>query len=473
VSASADGPRAAQRPPEPQQALIVIANSEALAGSGMASLRGLTLRVAAAGLDACDVAKAAAAAVELTANGVSFAGREYQLAPAARMFLVGAGKATLAIAAALERVLGDRLDRGAVVVRDGEDTIALERVEVLVADHPLPSDRSVVGARRVLEIAAAAQEGDLVIGSFTGGSSALVSLPPDGVSAAEKRRLHELLLGSGAPITAVNAVRKQVSAIKGGRLAARIAPATLVNLTVSDVAGDVLDVLTDPTVEDSTTAEDAIAVLRARGLWDDVPPSVRRHLRTAGAAPVRLEREPQTVLLVTGASVCEAMLDEARAAGVEAHLVSTELEGEATEVGRALAEIGANPPVAAPCVLVGCGGESTVAVGDGAAFGEGGPNQEAALALALALPPGAAVAACLLDTDGSDGGTPIAGAVVDGDTVRRAAAAGIDLAAAVAGHRSAEAIAALGDQVITGPTQTNVNDLFVLTIGAVVAGLSA
>jgi glycerate-2-kinase len=316
-----------------------------------------------------------------------------------------------------------------------------------------------------MEIAGEARAGDLVIGSFTGGSSALTSLPPEGVSGADKRRLHELLLGSGAPITEVNAVRKQVSAIKGGRLAARVAPARLVNLTVSDVAGDVLDAITDPTVENGSTADDAITVLRDRGLWDEVPASVRRHLDGSGATSVRLEREPQTVLLVTGASACDAMLAEGRAAGVGAHLVSTELEGEAGEVGRLLAGVGADPPVPPPCVLVGCGGETTVALGDEAAFGEGGPNQEGALALALALPPGAQVAACLIDTDGSDGGTPVAGALVDGDTVRRAAAEGIDLEAAVAAHRSGGAIAALGAQVITGPTQTNVNDLFVLAVG--------
>jgi glycerate 2-kinase len=442
-----------------------IANSETLAAGGMGPLRELALRVAAAGLEACDVGRATEEAVELRTNGLAVAGREYELAADARVFLVGSGKATLAIAAALERVLGDRLDGGAVVVRDGEDGITLERVEVLVADHPLPSERSVAGARRLLEIGAGAREDDLVIGSFTGGSSALTSLPPEGVSAAEKRRLHELLLGSGAPITEVNAVRKQVSAIKGGRLAARIAPATLVNLTVSDVAGDILDAITDPTVEDGTTAADAISVLRGRGLWDEVPASVRRHLGNGDAVTVRLEREPQTVLLVTGASACDEMLAEARSAGVAAHLVSTDLEGEATEVGRILADLGSNPPVPPPCVLVGCGGEATVALGDGAVFGEGGPNQEAALALALALPAGAEVAACLLDTDGSDGGTATAGALVDGDTVGRAAAAGIDLAAAIAAHRSAEAITALGDQVITGPTQTNVNDLFVLAIG--------
>jgi glycerate 2-kinase len=446
-------------------ARMAIANSEALAGGGMGHLRELALRVAAAGLDACDVGRAIEESVEITADGLAFSGREYELGPDARVFLVGSGKATLAIAAAVERVLGDRLNGGAVVVRDGEDSIALEHIEVLVADHPLPSERSVAGARRLMEIAAEAREGDLVIGSFTGGSSALASLPPEGVSAVEKRRLHQLLLGSGAPITEVNTVRKQVSAIKGGRLAARAAPATLVNLTVSDVAGDILDAITDPTVENGSTAEDAISVLGERGLWDAVPASVRRHLDGNGAGSVRLEREPQTVLLVTGASACEAMLAEARTAGVSAHVVSTELEGEATEVGRTLARVAADPPVAPPCVLVGCGGEATVALNDGAAFGEGGPNQEAALALALALPVGAEVAACLLDTDGADGGTPVAGAIVDGDTVSRAAAAGIDLEAAIAAHRSGEAIAALGDLVVTGPTQTNVNDLFVLAVG--------
>ena len=152
----------------------------------------------------------------------------------------------------------------------------LERIEVLVADHPLPSERSVTAARRLQRrLAADARAGDLVIAAFTGGSSALACLPPEGVELADKRRLHELLLGSGAPIAEVNTVRKHVSAFKGGRLAARAHPATVVNLTVSDVAGDVLDVLTDPTVQDTTTAAEALAVLRRYDLLDAIPVSVR------------------------------------------------------------------------------------------------------------------------------------------------------------------------------------------------------
>ncbi len=447
----------------------MIANSVELAAAGMPELRELTLSVARAGLAACDVARATEESVSLVDGGIAVDGRAYPLEPGARVLVLGSGKATLAIAAALERRLGEQLDAGAVVVRRGEDTIELDRVEVLVADHPLPSERSAAAARRLVELADSVSTGDLVLASFTGGSSALTSLPPAGVTLAEKRRLHELLLGSGAPIVEVNAVRKHVSALKGGRLAARIAPARLVNLTVSDVAGDVLDAITDPTVEDTSTVADAIGILHARGLWEELPASVRAHLGGEAAHSPRLDSDPHTVLLVTGASACEAMAAAARSAGVAAHVVSTELEGEASVVGRELAELalscaGGIGPVSAPCVLVGCGGEATVSLGNGG-FGAGGPNQEAAVVAALALAEGAPICACFIDTDGSDGGTAAAGAIVDGQSSRRARDAGIDLAAAVAAHRSGEALAGLGDTVLTGPTQTNVNDLFVLTIG--------
>ena len=450
----------------------MIANSGELAAVGMPELRAIALRVAMAGLEACDVGRATEQAVTPTDDGVAVAGREYPLTAGSRVVVVGSGKATLAIAAALERLLGDRLDGGAVAVREGEDTIALDRIEVLIADHPLPSERSVVAARRLAELADGAGPEDLVLASFTGGSSALTSLPPVGISLAEKRLLHETLLGSGAPIIEINGVRKHVSAVKGGRLAARIAPARLVNLTVSDVAGDVLDAITDPTVQDTSTASEAVAILRDRGLWDGLPAGIRDHLQSEAAESPRLADEPHTVLLVTGAGACDAMAAEARAAGVAAHVVSTELEGEANALGRELAELALGCtrdgiPVAPPCVLLGCGGEATVTLqanGLGGSFGAGGPNQEAAVAAALALA-GAPVSACFLDTDGSDGGTRAAGAIVDGRTLARAREAGVDLEAAVTSHRSGEALAELGDAIVTGPTQTNVNDMFVLAVG--------
>ena len=454
----------------PATATARIANASVLAAEGMTELRRLALRVASAGLAACDVGRATEAAVRPLEGGVEIDGHAYPLAGDARVVVVGSGKATLAIAAALEHLLGARLDGGAVAVREGEDTIALERVEVLVADHPLPSDRSIAAARRLAELASGMGAGDLVLASFTGGSSALTSLPPSGVTGEDKRRLHELLLASGAPITQVNAVRKHVSGLKGGRLAALIAPATLVNLTASDVAGDVLDAITDPTVQDRSTVAEAVAILRERGLWSELSQSVRRHLSSPAAESPRLERDPQTVLLVTGRSACEAMVREAREAGASAQVVSTELEGEAREMGRMLAELArtggdGDGDGNARRVLVGCGGEATVSLGRDGAFGDGGPNQEAAVAAALALPDDALVCACFLDTDGSDGGTEAAGAIVDGLTRSRAAAAGVDLEGALAGHRSGEALKRLGDRVVTGPTQTNVNDLFAITVG--------
>jgi glycerate 2-kinase len=449
-----------------------IRNASALASHGIAPLRTTAIRVAAAGLAACDVGRATEETVSTTDRGIAIGEREYPVSPGARVVVLGSGKATLSIAAALERALGDRLDGGVVVVRAGEEGPALSRIEVLVADHPLPSERSAAAARRLLAAADAVGEDDLVLAAFTGGSSALASLPPDGVSHADKRRLHELLLSSGAPITHVNAVRKHVSSVKGGRLAARIAPARIVNLTASDVAGDVLDAITDPTVVDSSTVDDAIAVLRARDIWDATPDSVRRHLETPAAESPRLDGvRIDTKLLANGALACDAMALEAKAAGLDAHIVSTTLEGEARELGRAIANLAKESwaraaPFTPPCVLVGCGGEATVSLGEDGSFGSGGPNQELALAAALELGDGVEVAAAFIDTDGSDGGTDAAGGIVDGASIARAADAGADLRADLAAHRSRDSLERLGDLVFTGPTGTNVNDMFVLAVGS-------
>jgi glycerate-2-kinase len=383
--------------------------------------------------------------------------------------VVGAGKATFAIAAALDKQLGDRIDGGLIAVRHDQETSPLG-FEVAVADHPLPSDRSAAVAARLLALVEPLGADDLVLACFTGGSSALASLPPFGVSVADKRALHELLLASGMPITAVNTVRKHVSRIKGGRLAAAAAPAVIVNLTVSDVAGDALDVITDPTVQDTSTAADARAVLVAYGLWDQVPASVREHLH--GAAAESPELDPALIdsaLLVTGHGACEAMIAEAEAAGWAAVQLSTSLEGEARELGRMVANLARSSalegtPFEPPVVLVGCGGESGVTLRPGTEFGTGGPNQDAAIAAALELD-GAPVAAVMIDTDGSDGGTAWAGAVADASTVARARELGIDLRQALLSHRSAEPLAALGDLVETGATGTNVNDLIVLAVG--------
>jgi glycerate-2-kinase len=460
---STDGP---ERVAEP----ATIRNLESLLDHGDRGARRLALDVAAAGLAACDPALAVERLVAIEGDRLVVAGRAHELRPGGRIVVLGSGKASLKIGVALERILGDRIAGGTIVVRHAPAGRPLQRLELLEASHPLPDGQSVSRARRLLEQAAALGADDILIACFTGGSSALTSLPPPGVPDADKRELHRILLGSGIPITEVNAVRKQVSAFKGGRLALAAQPATVINLTISDVAGDALDVITDPTVQNSTTVADALRVLHGHGLWDEIPESVRRHLSDPRLETPDLSGvEIHSTLLVTGEMACEAMAAAARAAGTTATVLSTSLEEEAAPAGRLLASLAVENalrgrPFPGSRVIVGCGGESTVRLGPADEFGAGGPNQEAALAAARKLE-GSPVAIVLLDTDGSDGGTEVAGAVADGTTRARAREAGIDLRAALAGHRSGEAVAALGDAIVTGPTHTNVNDLFVAAIG--------
>jgi hydroxypyruvate reductase/glycerate 2-kinase len=447
-----------------------IGNRESLLTHGQAETRGLALRVAEAGLAACDPGLAVERLVRLDGDGLVVDGVRHELHPDGRVVVLGSGKASLKIAIALERILGERLHGGTVVVRHGAAPVAPQRIELLEAAHPLPDERSVAAALRLLEQAGELGERDLVIACFTGGSSALSSQPPAGVSPAEKRDLHKLLLGAGLPISEVNTVRKQVSGFKGGRLALAIAPARLINLSVSDVAGDPLDAITDPTVANDSTVAEATSILRSHDLWGEVAGSIRRHLEDPRlTVPDLTGMEIHTTLRVTGETACEAMAAEARAAGANPVILSTGLEEEAGSVGRILAQLAVESaelgrPFSRPSVLIGCGGESTVRLGPEHEFGSGGPNQEAALAAAGRLD-GTDVAAVFIDTDGSDGGTVLAGAISDGATVERAQAAGVDLRDALARHRSGDAVAALGDGIETGPTHTNVNDLFAIAIG--------
>lgn len=447
----------------------MIRNVAALLAHGDRGPRELALSVAAAGLAACDPGLAVERLVSVDGDQLVVDGYAHRLPPGGRVVVLGSGKASLRIGAALERVLGDRLDGGTIVVRHAPPESVLNRLELLEASHPIPDDRSVDRARRLLEQATALGPDDVLIACFTGGSSALTSVAPPGVSNEDKRELHQVLLSSGLSITEVNAIRKQVSAFKGGRLALAAAPATVINLTVSDVAGDALDAITDPTVPNTSTVADALTILHSHNLWNKIPDSVSRRLSDPRPHVPDLARvEIHSVLLVTGEIVCTEMAAAAAAAGTAATVISTSFEEEAAPTGRLLASLAVENvrrgrPFPGSGVLVGCGGESTVRLGCDDEFGAGGPNQEAVLAAATRLE-GEPVAVVMLDTDGSDGGTDLAGGIADGLTVGRARAEGVDLRAALFRHRSGEAIAALGDGVETGPTHTNVNDLFVIAM---------
>jgi hydroxypyruvate reductase len=446
---------------------------------GLTELRATALHIIGSGLLAADPRAGLAELVRRSGDDLVVGMRRYDLATVDQVMLLGAGKATLAIAEGVAEVLGDRLGRSLIVTQRGTSR-RIPGVDVREADHPVPSAASHEAGRALLDLAATAGPNDLVITAFTGGSSALACLPPEGVSFGAKQDLHRRLLASGAPIEQINAVRKHVSAVKGGRLARAAAPARIVNLTLPDVASGRLDCITDPTVTDESTVAEAVAVLRSRGLWDAVDPAVRAYLDDPQAhSPDLSDVDIHTVLLTDGEQACAAMAQTCAELGLEPHVFGTQVEGEAATVGRMLATMAVeasrrNRPFAAPCALLGAGGESVVTLSgrlelDPARAGgiAGGPNQEAALGFAEALPMDPApVCAVFVDSDGSDGGTHNAGAIVDGTTPARAAAAGVDLTAALLRHDSATAFATLNDAVVTGPTGTNISDLWVVVIDA-------
>ena len=437
---------------------------------GLAHLRSVALEVAAAGLAALDPAPAVDRYVSLDGQGLLIGGKRYE--PQGRVIVLGAGKASYRIATRIEEILGDRVDGGLVVVRRGEGG-HLNRIEVMEADHPVPSEASVAAGKAMLAFADELGADDLALCCVTGGSSALLSAPPGHVSLEGKQELHRLLLTSGAAIDEMNAVRKHVSDVKGGRLAARIAPAPIVNLTVSDVVGNVLDLITGPTVQDTTTPLDAASVLRRRGLWDRVAWTIRDHLTSPEAESPDLRGVGvDSFLILASSDGCEAMRRMATTLGYRSHILSSVCDAEAVEAGRrvataALSCVTSHVPVRPPCVLIGCGGESTVTLdswwSDG--FGSSGPNQEVALAAAMALDGSDRVALLAMDTDGSDGGSLSAGGIADGYTMRRAREAGIDPGEHLRDHTAGEALGRLGDLLDTGPTGTNVNDLVVAVVG--------
>jgi glycerate 2-kinase len=460
-------------PQEPGE--TIIGNARELLGHGLTELRRVVLDVVTAGLRAADPGLAVDRLVDVDGAVLRAGGRQFDLGQARSVVLLGAGKASVAIAAALERKLGERID-GGLIVSHQPVKHELRRVEVVQADHPVPSAASLEAARRLNALADRLGPGDLLITAFTGGSSALACLPPDGVPFAAKQHLHELLLDSGASIAEINSVRKHVSAIKGGRLAARAAGATILNLTVSDVVGDQIDLLCDPAVQDTSTTSAAIATLRRYGLWPEVSPEIRDHLNSEESESPGLEgRDITTVVLIAGAGVVSGMEDCVRALGWRPTVLGSQIEGEAAGLGAFLGTLAAESsaqgrPFSPGTVLLAAGGEATVTVRraaatPAAAVGHGGPNQEMAVAFARAAArPAATVAGAFVDSDGSDGGTEAAGGCVDSTTAPRAEEFAVCLDDAIAGHDSGSALSRLGDQIRTGPTGTNVSDLWAIAI---------
>ncbi len=378
-----------------------------------------------------------------------------------RTIVLGAGKASAAMARAVEDNWPGPLS-GLVVTRYGH-SVPCQRIEIVEAGHPVPDARGENAARRILELARTAGPDDLVLCLISGGGSALLTLPADGIALADKQAVNRALLNSGADIAAMNTVRKHLSAIKGGRLAATAWPAPLVALAISDVPGDDPSIIASgPTVADPTTFADASAILARYAIA--LPDAVAAHLAVArDESPKPGDRrlsQARTVVVASPLASLEAAAVAAREAGVTPLILGDALEGEARDMGRVMAGIALSVrqhgyPVKPPAVLL-SGGETTVTVrGMG---GKGGRNGEFLAGLAVALNGAAGIFALAGDTDGIDGSQDNAGAFVMPDTLARARALGLDLRASLAANDCWTLFDALSDLVVTGPTLTNVND---------------
>ena len=380
--------------------------------------------------------------------------------PKGRTLVIGAGKAAASMAQALEDHWTGPL-AGMVVTRYGY-AVPTRAIEVVEAAHPVPDAAGLAAARRMLDMVRGLGEDDLVICLISGGGSSLLPLPAPGIGIGDKQAINKALLASGATISEMNCVRRHLSGIKGGRLAAACHPARVLTLLISDVPGDdPIDIASGPTVADPSTCADALAVVKRYAIA--LPPAARRLLESGEGESVkpgdpRLARA-ETHLIATPRMALEAAARVAERAGVAVHLLGDSLEGEARSAGSLLAGIARHvadrgQPFRPPCILL-SGGETTVTVRGG---GRGGRNVEFLLALALALRGHPRIHALAGDTDGVDGIEEIAGAIVTPDTLARAWAQGINPAASLDDNDGHGFFGALGDAVVTGPTLTNVND---------------
>jgi glycerate 2-kinase len=460
-------------------------------------------RILEGALQAVDARQAIRVHVSLAENVLRIGSRSYPLDRIERVFVVGAGKAGAPMAAALTGILGTRITAGTVNVKHGhtsgmgkwivrfggreafEDPLSHpapspeSRISIVEAGHPVPDQAGLSGAERIAALIGGLTPRDLVIVLISGGGSALLPLPVEGVTLADYRALTGLLLRCGADIREVNAVRKHCSRLQGGGLARLATPAQVATLILSDVVGSPLDVIASgPTVPDPSTFSDALAVLERYGIVHEAPASVLDHLRRGAAGAI-----PETpkvgdtafdgvanVIIGDNERAGRAAVSEAQRQGFRSLLLTTFLQGEAREIGKAVAGLAqgiawGQSDLTPPACLV-LGGETTVTV---RGQGMGGRNQELALAAAIALdgyplPAGAEVAIVSLATDGTDGPTDVAGGIATAGTVRCGRALGLDARAALAENDSYNYLGALGDLVITGPTGTNVNDLVLVFV---------
>lgn len=382
--------------------------------------------------------------------------------PRGRCIVVGAGKASAAMAAALEAAWPDVDLQGVVVTRYGH-AAPTQKIRIVEAAHPVSDAMSEVASMLMMEQVKNLTADDCVIALISGGGSSLLALPRKGITLADKQAVNKALLKSGATINEMNTVRKQLSDIKGGRLALAARPARVITLIISDVPGDdPQSIASGPTVADSSTPEEALEIIARYGL--DLPEPVMRVLRTPRAPVTPADIDEDIRLIATPSGALAAAAEVARRMGYTPLILGDALEGESAQLGIVMAGIAKSVklhglPVKGPAVLL-SGGETTVTIGD-TGCGRGGRNTEFLLALACALKGEEGIYAIAGDSDGIDGTEDAAGAIITPDTLSRTA---LDAKAMLRGHDSYSYFAALGDLVVTGPTLTNVNDIRVVVV---------
>lgn len=447
-------------------------NYDRLVAHGNSLLRKDALDILNAGLLRADPGKATRDLVRVDGQTLFIGDASYRLDRFRHIYVFGAGKATFPIAAALDDILGDRIAEGIVTCKDGQEG-RLAHIGMRLASHPIPNECGMRAAEEILALARKTGPDDLVFACITGGSSALMPLPVPEIALDDKKEANRVLLTCGANIIEINAVRKHLSLIKGGRLAQAVHPgALLVNLTVSDVIGDPLDYITDPTVPDTSSFCDAKHTMDKYDLWGGMPASVSAYLRNPPAdreTPKSLDSHHiENHILVAGDAACTGAEARAKELGYGTSILSTMFEGESRELGRTFGFIARevllnSRPLKAPCAFIG-GGETIVTIRSGER-GAGGPNQEFALGAALEIGDLGNVVVAGLDTDGTDGPTLFAGGMADEESLKRARECDVDLFAALGSHDASLVLQATEDIFLTGNTGTNVNDLKIMLIG--------
>jgi glycerate 2-kinase len=439
----------------------------------MINLRDSALAIFHAALDAADARHAVQRTMQRDGNILRVRDAEYDLKQVHRVFVIGCGKASAAMAQAVEQILGDRIDASGIVVKYGH-TVPLQKIQLYEAGHPLPDENSLRGTQKILAVLNQATQDDLVLCLISGGGSALLELPVAGITLDDMRAMTDVMLRAGATINELNTLRKHLSQVKGGQLARRANGAQIISLILSDVLGSPLDTIASgPTAPDSTTFADAWNVIEQRGVRETLPAVIVQHLERG--CKIEIADTPksndlifarvQNIVIADNTIACDAAIHAAQSLGFNTLFLTSYLQGEASQVAKTFAAIAkeiraTHRPIARPACII-AGGETTVTVRGN---GIGGRNQELVLAAAIEIAGIENIVVLSGGTDGNDGPCDATGAIADGMTVGRATELGMDARAFLANNDSYHFFQPLGDLMITGPTNTNVNDVMLLLV---------